>query len=56
MAAKGVVVVSFNYRLGLLGFLAHPDLDWQAPSGNFGLQDQLAALRWIKANIAALRR
>ncbi|WP_271607018.1 carboxylesterase/lipase family protein [Bradyrhizobium sp. CCBAU 11434] len=53
LAAKGVVIVSFNYRLGLFGFLAHPDLDTQAPSGNFGLQDQLAALRWVKANIAA---
>ena len=53
LATKGVVVVSFNYRLGLFGFLAHPDLDTQVPSGNFGLQDQLAALRWVKANIAA---
>ena len=53
LAAKGVVVVSFNYRLGVFGFLAHPDLDTQAPSGNYGLQDQLAALRWVKANIAA---
>ena len=53
LAAKGVVVVSFNYRLGVFGFLAHPDLDAQSPSGNFGLQDQLAALRWVKANIAA---
>jgi para-nitrobenzyl esterase len=52
LAAKGVVVVSFNYRLGILGFLAHPDLDLEAPSGNYGLQDQLAALRWVKANIA----
>ena len=52
MAARGVVVVSFNYRLGVLGFLAHPDLDSEAPSGNYGLQDQLAALRWVKANIA----
>jgi para-nitrobenzyl esterase len=52
LAAKGVVVVSFNYRLGIFGFLAHPDLDRQAPSGNYGLQDQLAALRWVKANIA----
>ena len=51
-AAKGVVVVSFNYRLGVLGFLAHPGLDSEAPSGNYGLQDQLAALRWVKANIA----
>jgi para-nitrobenzyl esterase len=52
LAAKGVVVVSFNYRLGILGFLAHPDLDAEAQSGNYGLQDQLAALRWVKANIA----
>ena len=52
LAAKGVVVVSFNYRLGVLGFLAHPDLDAEGPSGNYGLQDQLAALRWVKANIA----
>src|SRR5689334_18207127 len=44
LAAKGVVVVSFNYRLGILGFLAHPDLDSEGPSGNYGLQDQLAAL------------
>jgi para-nitrobenzyl esterase len=52
LAAKGVVVVSFNYRLGIFGFLAHPDLDLEAPSGNYGLQDQLAALRWVQANIA----
>ncbi|HEV2673803.1 MAG TPA: carboxylesterase family protein [Aliidongia sp.] len=52
LAAIGVVVVSFNYRLGIFGFLAHPDLDSEAPSGNYGLQDQLAALRWVKANIA----
>ncbi|MBR0835037.1 carboxylesterase family protein [Bradyrhizobium manausense] len=52
-AAKGVVVVSFNYRLGIFGFLAHPELDAEAPSGNYGLQDQLAALRWIQANITA---
>jgi para-nitrobenzyl esterase len=53
LAAKGVVVVSFNYRLGIFGFLAHPALDAEAPSGNYGLQDQLAALRWVQANIAA---
>ncbi len=51
-AEKGVVVVSFNYRVGVLGFLAHPELDREGPSGNYGLQDQLAALRWVKANIA----
>lgn len=51
LANKGVVVVTFNYRLGVLGFLAHPDLDREGPSGNYGLQDQLAALRWVKANI-----
>ncbi|WP_426608943.1 carboxylesterase/lipase family protein [Bradyrhizobium sp. McL0616] len=53
LAAKGVVVVSFNYRLGIFGFLAHPDLDAEAPSGNYGLRDQLAALSWVKANIAS---
>lgn len=52
LASKGVVVVSFNYRLGVLGFLAHPDLDGEGPSGNYGLQDQLAALRWVKDNIS----
>jgi para-nitrobenzyl esterase len=52
-AAKGVVLVSLNYRLGVFGFLAHPDLDKEgAPSGNFGLQDQIAALKWIRSNIA----
>ncbi len=52
LAQKGVVVVSFNYRVGVLGFMAHPELDREGPSGNYGLQDQLAALRWVKANIA----
>jgi len=51
LAAKGVVVVTFNYRLGVFGFLAHPALDAEGASGNYGLQDQLAALRWVKANI-----
>ena len=51
LAALGVVVVSFNYRVGVLGFLAHPDLDHEGLSGDFGLQDQLAALRSVKANI-----
>jgi para-nitrobenzyl esterase len=45
LADAGVVLVTFNYRLGPFGFLAHPAL-----GGNFGLQDQLAVLRWIKAN------
>ncbi|WP_307070924.1 carboxylesterase/lipase family protein [Streptomyces sp. B3I8] len=57
LAARGkVVVVSFNYRLGVLGFLAHPALDHgpaQHLSGNFGLEDQQAALRWVKRNAAA---
>ena len=47
LASGGVLVVSFNYRLGAFGFLAHPSL-----GANFGLLDQIAALRWVKANIA----
>jgi para-nitrobenzyl esterase len=56
LAAKGVVVVGFNYRLGVFGFLSHPELTAESPShasGNYGLQDQVAALRWVKDNIAA---
>lgn len=54
LAQLGVVLVSFNYRLGVLGFLAHPALDREGPaSGNYGLQDQIAALRWVRGNIAA---
>lgn len=52
LAQKGVVLVSVNYRLGVLGFLAHPELDGEGASGNYGLQDQLAALRWVRDNIA----
>ncbi|MEU9791432.1 carboxylesterase family protein [Streptomyces sparsogenes] len=56
LAARGVVVVTINYRLGALGFLALPSLATEAPdhtSGAFGLMDQQAALRWVQANIAA---
>ncbi|KAI0482129.1 Carboxylesterase [Xylariaceae sp. FL0804] len=58
-AERDVVLVSLNYRLGNFGFLARPDLDGEeegeedATSGNYGIQDMLAALRWVKANIAA---
>ena len=56
LAHKGVVLVSIAYRVGQLGFLAHPELSSESPmhtSGNYGLLDQIAALKWIKANIAA---
>ena len=46
LAALGVTVVSFNYRLGAFGYLAHPSL-----GSNFGLQDQIAALQWVRENI-----
>ena len=55
-ARKGVVLVSINYRLGPLGFLAHPALSAESEqnvSGNYGLLDQLAALQWVQRNIAA---
>jgi para-nitrobenzyl esterase len=52
LARRGVVVVSMNYRVGVLGFFAHPELDHEGPSGNYGLQDQFAALRWVQANVA----
>jgi para-nitrobenzyl esterase len=53
LAAEGLVVVTINYRLGALGFLAHPALASRpgGPSGNYGLMDQQAALRWVQANI-----
>lgn len=54
LARKGIVVVTINYRIGGLGFLAHPELTREADgSGNFGLLDQIAALRWVRENIAA---
>ena len=54
LAADGTVVVTINYRLGALGFLAHPALARQpaGPSGNYGLMDQIAALGWVRRNIA----
>ena len=54
LAADGAVVVTINYRLGALGFLAHPALASRpgGPAGNYGLMDQQAALRWVRANIA----
>jgi len=56
LAKEGIVFVSINYRVGVFGFLAHPDLTKESPhqsSGNYALMDQLAALQWIQKNIAA---
>ena len=56
LAKKGVVLVSLGYRIGQLGFLAHAELTAESPnhaSGNYGLMDMIAALQWIKDNIAA---
>ena len=56
MSKKGVVFVSINYRVGVLGFMAHPELTKESgynASGNYGFMDQMAALKWIQKNIAA---
>jgi len=56
LAKKGVVLVTINYRLGPLGYLAHPELTAESPnhsSGNYGVLDQIAALKWVQRNIAA---
>jgi para-nitrobenzyl esterase len=54
LAEKGLVVVNMNYRVGALGFLAHPELSAErGVSGNYGLLDQVAALEWVRDNIAA---
>jgi len=56
LARRGLVVVTINYRLGVLGYLAHPDLSAESPlgiSGNYGLLDQITALAWVQHNIAA---
>ena len=56
LARAGVVLVSVNHRLGRLGFLSHPELSAESPhgaSGNYGIHDQIQALRWIAENVAA---
>jgi len=56
MARKGIVAVSLNYRTNIFGFFVHPELTKESPhhaSGNYGLLDQVAALRWVQKNIAA---
>lgn len=56
MAKKGILFVSINYRVGVLGFMAHQELSSQLPhhvSGNYGILDQIEALRWVQKNIAA---
>ena len=55
MAKKGIVTLTVNYRLGIWGFFSHPELTKESPnraSGNYGLLDQNAALKWVQANIS----
>ena len=57
MAKKGVVFVTINYRVGVFGFLAHPELSQESgynASGNYALLDMIAALKWVKNNVAAM--
>src|SRR5690349_11137346 len=56
LARRGIVTITVNYRLGIFGFFAHPELTKESPhhaSGNYGLLDQAAALQWVQKNIAA---
>jgi len=55
LAKKGLIVVNVNYRVGSLGFMAHPELTIEqgGASGNYGIQDQIAALQWVRDNIKA---
>ena len=55
LAMRGVVIVTINYRMGVFGYMAHPELSAESPnhtSGNYALLDQMAALRWVRDNIA----
>lgn len=56
LARRGIVVVTLNYRMGLFGFMAHPQLTAESPdrsSGNYALMDHVAALQWVQRNVAA---